>query len=503
MNQWLSARIKAYQVRKAMEDKHGIELYGEDLITAILNDQDIEWIEVSASDPLLSDREGNSQARYYTAEQFIVVQDNLPWAVRILLKAHEIGHHYLHTRQAVYTIDGVDPTNIVLTIPYAGGRIATYSSQQMQEHEATVFALELLMPSERLAALFDAGHTADEIAGIFLSSKPMLYAQMATALLSPVPSYDDLLLQQAFPPFHWTNLDGSQRKACCATAGPTLVQAGPGTGKTRTLTGRIEWLITKKGVPPEQILALTFSNKATDELRYRLRQNIPAVAHQVTVTTFHGFGLELLRRYANEIGLPPDISVLDPLEAEMILEDHLAELDLEYFSDPIAPDRFLDDIVRTIAKAKEELLDVVTCEQKLTDLASGDSALISTEELEQYHELCRVYRRYDEIIHKEGFVDYGDLVLLPISLLRKSSEVLKQLNEQYQHVLVDEYQDINRANGELVQLLAGDSGEKLWVVGDLRQSIYRWRGATSEYLAEFGQQCPNVNECFLETNYRS
>lgn len=503
MNRWLSARAKAYQVRKDVEAKHKVELYGEDLIAAIIAAQDLVCLEVPASDSLLADQDGNSQARYYTEEQYIVVQDDLPSAMRTLLKAHELGHHFLHTRQTVYSIDTIDPVALMLTLPYAEGRIATYNSRQMQEHEATVFACELLIPSERVAIRFDAGHTIAEFVTAFQTSASILFAQMVTALLTPLPNYEELLRQADLPPFHWTDLDDSQKIACCAPRGPVLVQAGPGTGKTRTLTSRIEWLIMEQGVLPEQILALTFSNKATDELRFRLRRTVPAVAHQVTVTTFHGYGLELLRRYAEKVGLPPDFRVLDPLEAEMVLEAHLGELDLSHFSDPTNPDRFLDEIVEAISKAKEELIDVPTCEQLLHELASHTLDEIAPEIVEQYQELGRIYHKYEAILQQEGVVDYGDLVLKPVLLLRNAPEVLQQLHGQYAHVLVDEYQDINRANGELVRLLVGESGDGLWVVGDLRQSIYRWRGATPEYLATFRRQFPHAAEHFLDINYRS
>lgn len=503
MSRWLSARAKAYQVRKAIEAKHGAELYGEALIAAIVADQDLMCLEVPASDSLLADQDGNSQARYYTEEQYIVVQADLHSAIRNLLKAHELGHHFVHTRQAVYSIEAIDPTALVLTLPYAEGRIATYNSRQMQEHEATVFACELLIPSERLAARFDRGHTVAELVAVFQTLESILFAQMATVLLAPLPNYEELLRQTELPPFHWTDLDDSQKAACCAPMGPVLVQAGPGTGKTRTLTSRIEWLIMEKEVPPEQILVLTFSNKATDELRLRLRRTVPTVAHQVTVTTFHGYGLELLRRYTEKVGLPLDFRVLDPLEAEMVLEAHLRELDLSHFSDPTNPDRFLGEMVEAISKVKEELIDVPTCEQLLHELTAHGPDKIAPEIIEQYLEVGRVYQRYETILQQGGLVDYGDLVLKPVLLLRNASEVLQQLQAQYTHVLVDEYQDINRANGELVRLLVGKSGVGLWVVGDLRQSIYRWRGATPEYLARFRKQFPHADEYFLDINYRS
>lgn len=501
MNRWLMARTRASQVRQIIEDKKKRELYGEALVDAIIENEDLTWDEVPATDSLLKDEEGNSQARYYAEERYIVIQEGLSVEQRILLKAHELGHHFLHTRK-VYITGAVDPAEVVLTLPYAEGRIATYSAHQAQEHEATIFACELIVPSGRVAVLFDAGTSIGELLTLYQTTRSILFAQLATALLIPTLSHAESI-QADEDPFHWTNLADSQKQACCAPTGPVIVEAGPGTGKTRTLTSRIQWLIEENHVPPERILALTFSNKATEELRLRLRKVLPTVAHQVTVTTFHGFGLELLRRYAHLVNLPAGFMVLDPLEAEMLLEAHLNELDLVEFSDPSIPARFISDLLEVIAAAKEELLDSAACIELLAQHISAHSSLITDDNQAQYQEAVHVYSKYQEILQRNGLVDYGDLVLLPMQLLRNAPDVLQQLLAQYPHILVDEFQDINRANGELVKLLAGTDGLGLWVVGDIRQSIYRWRGATPVYLQNFQGMFPRVASHFLDTNYRS
>jgi superfamily I DNA/RNA helicase/CRISPR/Cas system-associated exonuclease Cas4 (RecB family) len=167
------------------------------------------------------------------------------------------------------------------------------------------------------------------------------------------------------------------------------------------------------------------------------------------------------------------------------------------------PARYIPELFEVIAAAKEELLDSATCIELLTQHIAAESSVVTSDNRAQYQEVVHVYSKYGEILQRNGLVDYGDLVLLPVQLLRNAPSVLRQLLTQYPHILVDEFQDINRANGELVKLLAGTDGLGLWVVGDIRQSIYRWRGATPVYLRNFQGMFPTAIPHFLDTNYRS
>lgn len=506
MNRWLAARVRAYTIRRDVERRLGRALYGPELVEGILDeDPTLTCLEVARDDPFLGNaEEGFDEARYFADRGLIVVNRDQPDSTLVTFyKAHEIGHRYVHTRPSSCSADDLDAGQLVLTLPYAEGRIATYHPRQLQESEATVFASELLAPSDRLAAWFDQGENATQIAARFQIPRGLLLSQMATGLLAPSIDFEALLAEGDQAPFHWDQLDESQRPACCAPKGPVLVQAGPGTGKTRTLTSRVEWLITERGVAPERILALTFSNRAADELRLRLRQTIPHAAHHVTVATFHGFGLELLRRYAEFAGVSAEATVLDPVEAERLLEENLERLELDHFADPARPGRFLAEIHGEIARAKEALAD----SQAYRELADERARRATTEEAldaaAKSQEVARVYRQYEALLQERGLLDYGDLVLKPVQTLLAHPERLAELRRQYDHVLVDEYQDINRANGELVRLLVGEAGEGLWAVGDLRQSIYRFRGASPAYIRRFRQDFPQAEVYDLETNYRA
>ncbi len=358
MNRWLLARAQAYELRQQAEAVAGRELCGRELLDSIIARlPPIDCVPVPGNSPLLGSAEGGYDlARYYADEQLIVINRDLPdEATRNFYLAHEIGHHILHTRPAACGSTDMDTSQLVLTLPYAEGRVATYNARQLHENEATVFATELLAPANRLCTWFDEGQNASDLAQMLNIPPYAVMAQMATVLLAPTVDFTTLLATKEEAPFSWRQLDPSQQVACCALPGPVLVQAGPGTGKTRTLISRIEWLVNERAVPASRILALTFSNRATEELRVRLRRALPNVAHQVTISTFHGFGLELLRRYGQQAGFHDDAAVVDPVEAVSILEDHQAELGLAHFSDPARPGRYLDDILAEIARAKEDL----------------------------------------------------------------------------------------------------------------------------------------------------
>lgn len=448
MNQWLAARVRAYKLRKDIEHKTQRELYGQDLIEAIIKDDvTLTRLECAEDDPLLGNEEdGFDQARYYAESGLIVVSNGLPdQETKAFYAAHELGHRYVHTRHATCRTDDVDPTNLVLTLPYAEGRIATYHPRQIQESEASIFATELLVPSHRLARRFDEGQNASALAAEFKVPRYVILSQMTAVLLAPLPDFGKLLTETEHVPFHWEKLDDSQKRACCMLEGPVLVQAGPGTGKTRTLTSRIEWLISEKNVAPERIVALTFSNKATEELRLRLRQTVPDHAHQVTVSTFHGFGLELIRRFADPVGLPADVRVIDPVEAEILLEGNLTRLGLVHFSDPAIPNRYLADILDEIARAKEALVNPDDYLALVTEMVHKASSEDEREKAAKCQEMARVYHQYNQLLQENGLVDYGDLVMQPIQIFESEPDLLIQLQEQYEHVLVDEYQDINRA----------------------------------------------------------
>lgn len=281
-----------------------------------------------------------------------------------------------------------------------------------------------------------------------------------------------------------------------------MLEAGPGTGKTRTLTGRVLHLLQRK-IKLENILILTFSNKAADELRSRVKNFAPNESAFIKVETFHSFGLELLRKYGTKIGLPAKPEVLDPIDALFILEKFLPELKLDHYQNLYDPTLYLGNILKAISRAKDENASPAEyrklAQRQFDDSESADEKKAA----EKVLEVAGVYEFYQEHLHNEKLLDFGDLICRSIELLRKHNKVKEDIRNTYPHILVDEYQDVNRASGLFLKELAGD-GLGLWTVGDIRQSIHRWRGATTANMRQFGKDFPLAKKTLpLKKNYRS
>ena len=273
--------------------------------------------------------------------------------------------------------------------------------------------------------------------------------------------------------------DVSQTNASRTEICPTLLEAAPGTGKTRTLIERICFLLKEKTVAPESILALTFSNKAAEEMRERIGGAVDKdTAAKIYTTTFHAFGLEILRKYHNAANLTASAPIIDRITAIELLEEKLLSLRLKHFQNLREPLENLPKILGTISRAKDEL---VTAEDFQT-LSEAQFARAETpverEAAEKCLETAGVYRIYDELLRKRNLLDYGDLVFRAVCLLRENLAIREAVNEEFSHVLVDEYQDVNRAGAEFLRLVS-NKGKGVWAVGDARQAIYRWRGAAT------------------------
>jgi superfamily I DNA/RNA helicase len=281
-----------------------------------------------------------------------------------------------------------------------------------------------------------------------------------------------------------------------------LVDAGPGTGKTRTLVERVLYLL-RRGVPARQILALTFSNRAAAEMRDRLALAAPTQAGGVTIGTFHAFCLQLLREYGPAVGQPVP-ALIHPLDAAVLLEHHLDELGLEHYFNLHNPGLWLRDILGAISRAKDELVGP----ERYRELALAARAAAAPDDAKaqqaaaKWEEVARVYAVYERLLGERGLLDFGGLLLAVVRLLRDHPDLRAQVQRTYTQILVDEYQDMNRASGVLLQLLAGD-GRGLWVVGDLRQAIYRFRGASPANITQFSTDFPGGQRLSLGVNYRS
>jgi len=280
-----------------------------------------------------------------------------------------------------------------------------------------------------------------------------------------------------------TGLNDQQQAAVQTIDAPLLIVAGPGTGKTRTLTYRIAYLITYKAVPPEQILAITFTNKAAEEMAQRLTVLLgPTEAARITIKTFHAFGALLLRQMArhlaDQIGLSPTFVIGSEDDRRTLLKQCY----------PDWSEKALQQALDQISTAKNQLLTPATLP---TD--DGNPAALP---------LATIYRAYEAALRQNQMLDFDDLLLQTVQLLETQPEVLRQVQDRFQWISVDEYQDINLAQYRLLQLLTA-AGANLCAIGDPDQAIYGFRGADRGYFLRFEQDFPAATRLHLRQNYRS
>ncbi|MBX6350426.1 MAG: UvrD-helicase domain-containing protein [Clostridia bacterium] len=276
-------------------------------------------------------------------------------------------------------------------------------------------------------------------------------------------------------------LNEAQRQAVLHGAGPVLVVAGAGSGKTRVLTLRIAHLVAQ-GVPAWRILAVTFTNKAAREMQERVLGIVGEAARDLWVLTFHAACLRILRAHAPLVGLPPRFTVLDADDQRAVVRAALRTLGLDERS--YAPGA----VASLISRWKNDGLDAEAASAEAGDPFRKAAA--------------RVYRRYAERLSEAGAVDFDDLLLLTLRLFEAHPDVRARLAERFLHVLVDEYQDTNPAQYRIVRALA-ERHQNLFVVGDADQSIYGWRGADIRNILEFERDFPDARVIRLEQNYRS
>jgi len=282
-------------------------------------------------------------------------------------------------------------------------------------------------------------------------------------------------------------LNERQREAVLATDGPVLVLAGAGTGKTRVITYRVAHLI-ETGVPGNAILAVTFTNKAADVMKERISDLLRASGRGVAdvwVSTFHSFCARLLRREATHAGLPRDFAIYDDDDQTAAVKRTLAQLDL-------STDDYPPRTVRAqISHAKNH---GITPDQMEADAAKMRDDSRQT--------VAAVFRAYGEMLRQASALDFDDLLLRAVELLREHKDIREAWSTRFQYLMVDEFQDTNRAQEELVRLLAG-TRKNVCVVGDEDQSIYGWRGARAGNLKRFTEDFPGAKIIRLEENYRS
>lgn len=298
-------------------------------------------------------------------------------------------------------------------------------------------------------------------------------------------------MRTVFLPFLWRknvsdilqSLNPVQKEAASCTEGPLLILAGAGSGKTRVLTHRIAYLIEEKGVNPWNIMAITFTNKAAQEMRDRVDRLVEFGAESIWVATFHSSCVRILRRYIERLGYDNHFTIYDTDDQKSVIRKAVKELDLD-------PKQYREGpLLGVISAAKNEMIEP----QDFETQAGGDFRMCQE---------AKIYKAYQKTLIDNNAVDFDDLLLLTVRLLRENRDILEAYQERLRYIMVDEYQDTNSVQFELIRLISGKY-HNLCVVGDDDQSIYKFRGADITNILSFEETFPGAKVVKLEQNYRS
>ncbi|MEG1900337.1 MAG: UvrD-helicase domain-containing protein [Bacilli bacterium] len=277
-------------------------------------------------------------------------------------------------------------------------------------------------------------------------------------------------------------LNKEQIEAVKKTEGPLLVLAGAGSGKTKVLTTRIAYLIEEKNVNPKNILAITFTNKAACEMKSRLYNLVGSLTNNIQVSTFHSFGVKILKENAKYLGYDSNFVIMDSDDSLTLVKKICKDLNVDI-------SKFSPKAIRyKISSCKNELINYLNYEKY-----AGD-------EFEKL--VVKIYKKYDEILFKNNAVDFDDLLILPIKLFLENKEVLDYYQERFKYILIDEYQDTNHAQFTFTKLIASKY-QNICVVGDNDQAIFGFRGANFKNILNFEKYFKNTKTILLEQNYRS
>ncbi|HLA25993.1 MAG TPA: UvrD-helicase domain-containing protein, partial [Patescibacteria group bacterium] len=300
------------------------------------------------------------------------------------------------------------------------------------------------------------------------------------------------------------SLNKEQKEAVVHENGPLLIIAGAGTGKTTVITRRIAWLILEKKIKPDEILALTFTEKASAEMEERVDRLLPYGYVDLWISTFHGFAEKILRLHGLDIGLPTNFRVLSDTEQWYLVRKNLDKFNLDYYRPLGNPTKFIHALLKHFSRAKDEEISPEEYlkyaeELKLNQDTDGESDILEIKRLE---EVANAYHIYQKILLENNALDFGDLINYVLKLFKIRHNILDNYRRQFKYILVDEFQDTNWAQYELVKLLA-EPNNNLTVVGDDDQSIYKFRGASISNILTFKKDFQKSRDILLTENYRS
>ena len=298
------------------------------------------------------------------------------------------------------------------------------------------------------------------------------------------------------------DLNEEQLEAVTFGEGPLLIVAGAGTGKTTVITRRIAYLIEQKSLKPEEILAVTFTDKAAEEMEERVDKLLPYGYLDLWISTFHSFAQRILQEYGLDIGLPTNFKVLDPTSAWLLIRKNLDRFNLDYYRPLGNPTKFIHALIEHFARCKdqgiypEDYLEYAKkIERDFKGKNSGNKELDETE-VKRIKEIAKAYETYQQILLENSALDFGDLINYTLLLFRKRPQILKKYRDQFKYILVDEFQDTNWAQYELVKLLA-EPRRNITVCADDDQCL------PGDALIEtpYGKkQIKNIKPCLLYTS---
>jgi DNA helicase-2/ATP-dependent DNA helicase PcrA len=300
------------------------------------------------------------------------------------------------------------------------------------------------------------------------------------------------------------NLNPEQSAAVKHADGPLMIVAGAGTGKTTVITRRIGWLIEQGLAKPDEILALTFTDKAAGEMEERVDKLLPYGYVDLWISTFHAFAERVLRDHAIDIGLSSDFKLLNSTEQWMLVRKNLARFNLDYYRPLGNPTKFIHALLKHFSRAKDELVSPADYLEHIKNLKLNNDKPNEEEaaEFSRLAEVAEAYHIYEQLLLENNAFDFGDLINRTLYLFKQRPNVLNFFRNKFKYILVDEFQDTNFAQYELIKLLAAPNNN-LTVVGDDDQSIYKFRGASISNILEFERDFAGCKKIFLIKNYRS
>ncbi|MFH1713359.1 MAG: UvrD-helicase domain-containing protein [Candidatus Jacksonbacteria bacterium] len=301
-------------------------------------------------------------------------------------------------------------------------------------------------------------------------------------------------------------LNPQQKQAVMHQNGPLLIIAGAGTGKTNVITYKIAWLIEQKLVKPDEILALTFTDKASQEMEERVDKLLPYGIFDMWISTFHSFCQRILENHALDIGISPDYRLLNQTETWLLMRKNLYKFNLDYYRPHGNPSKFIHALLKLFSRLKDENITADEYLKYAESLMSSADNTMSDEsvvlESRRIKETAESFYQYQQIMLDNNFLDFGDLIYYANKLFVQRPNILQKYQKQFKYILIDEFQDTNLAQYQLIKILT-NMNSNLTVVGDDDQAIFKFRGASVSNILNFKKDFPKAKEIVLTKNYRS